>query len=103
MARLLTLPGDIQSFVAELARFEPTPSASAMRARLEECPRIGPMIDFLEPLPPSLIILRADELGLTDCRKCGNCTQAALHQIRLRCQHDPERGKPMFNLRPLYV
>ena len=88
MARLLHLPGDIQSFVAELARFEPTPSATALRARLEEYPWIKPMIEQIPQFAPSLIILHAPVVGLLDCRKCSRCGIGRLHGIRR--QFDPE-------------
>ena len=82
MARLLHLPGDVQSFVAELARFEPTPSATALRARLEECPWISHMIEQFPDLSPSLILLRAPVVGLLDCRKCSRCAIGRLHGVR---------------------
>ncbi len=82
MAQLLPLPGDIQSFVAELARFEPTPSASAIMARLAECPWIRPMIDEFPHAPPSHLLLRAEMVGLVGCRKCNSCFMGTLHRIR---------------------
>ena len=88
MARLLTLPGDIQSFVAELARFKPTPSATALRARLEECPWIRPMIDEFPYMSPGLVLLRAKSIGLLDCRKCNSCAIGRVHLVRRR--FDPE-------------
>ena len=88
MARLLHLPGDVQSFVAELARFEPTPSTTALRARLDECPWIKPMIERFPYMSPSLILLQAQWVGLLDCRKCNSCAIRRLHDIRR--QFDPE-------------
>ena len=88
MACLLHLPGDVQSCVAELARFEPTPSAAALRARLEECPWISHMIEQFPDLCPSLILLHAPVVGLHDCRKCSSCAVGTLHGIRR--QFDPE-------------
>lgn len=88
MARVLPLPREVQDCVAELARFEPTPSAMAMKRHLEDCPWVAPMLEHFPCLPPSYFILRADALGLVGCRKCNSCDFATLHQIRR--QFDPD-------------
>ena len=88
MARLLPLPREVQAYVAGLARFEPTPSAMAMKRRLEDCPWVQPMLEHFPCTAPSYFVLRADVIGLADCRICGSCAIATLHRIRR--QFDPE-------------
>ena len=60
----------------------------ALRARLDECPWIKPMIESFPYLSPSLVLLRAQSMGLLDCRKCSSCAIRRMHDIRR--QFDPE-------------